>query len=86
MFKKLLISTILVVAMLIIVGSVIAITNGRPDGDDHPYVGILLFEEHDPDTGELVDAWLCSGTLIEPTVVLTAGHCNLRGGSSANMV
>jgi hypothetical protein len=41
-----------------------AITGGSPDGTAHPYVGIL---------GNGVHA--CSGTLLSPTVVLTAAHC-----------
>lgn len=42
-----------------------AITGGTPDGTAHPYVGIVLT----PDGG------LCSGSLLSPTVFLTAGHC-----------
>lgn len=46
-----------------------AITNGSPDGDGHPSVGALLVE--------VPGGWVigCSGTLIGPTVFLTAGHC-----------
>lgn len=47
-----------------------AITNGTPDGDDHPYVGLLVFEDTPGHP-----AWLCSGSLIAPRLVLTAGHC-----------
>jgi hypothetical protein len=46
-----------------------AITNGVPDGDDHPYVGLAVF---DTATGP---AWRCSGSLLSPTVFLVAGHC-----------
>ena len=47
-----------------------AITNGVPDGDNHPYVGLLIF-----DVAPGTPGWRCSGALIAPTVVLTAGHC-----------
>jgi hypothetical protein len=50
-------------------GIAYAITNGQPDGDDHPYIGLLVF-----DVGG-GPAWRCSGALIAPYVVLTAGHC-----------
>jgi hypothetical protein len=58
---------VMVVAFATPVG---AITNGSPDGNDHPYVGLLVF-----DAAPGVPAWLCSGALIAPNVVLTAGHC-----------
>ncbi len=47
-----------------------AITNGQPDGGRHPYVGLLVFEDKPGHP-----AWRCSGSLIAPTLVLTAGHC-----------
>lgn len=48
-----------------------AITYGRPDGDGHPNVGALVAEWRVPGQKDL----LCSGTLISPTVFLTAAHC-----------
>lgn len=50
-------------------GGTKAITNGEPDGDGHPYVGMVVF-----DVGG-GPAWRCSGSLISPTVVVTCGHC-----------
>lgn len=48
-----------------------AITNGTADGNAHPNVGGLVAEEAYSD-----GTWIyCSGTLISPTVVLTAAHC-----------
>lgn len=69
---KLLILTVLLLALSVSV--VQAITNGQPDGDNHPYVGLLVFDVSVPDVGN-VPAWRCSGALISPNVVLTAGHC-----------
>jgi secreted trypsin-like serine protease len=46
-----------------------AITDGEPDGNDHPMVAAIVGEF------DGVKDWFCSGTLISPTVVLTAGHC-----------
>jgi len=59
-----------VVLVLILAVPALAITNGQPDGDNHPYVGLLVF-----DSAPGVPQWRCSGALIAPTVVLTAGHC-----------
>jgi len=69
--KKSIISLILAVVLLLsIVGIASAVTNGQPDGDNHPYVGLLVF-----DAALGVPGWRCSGALIAPNIVLTAGHC-----------
>jgi secreted trypsin-like serine protease len=49
-----------------------AITYGSPDGGGHPEVGALLAPVAYSD-----GTWeTCSGTLISPTVFLTAAHCD----------
>jgi hypothetical protein len=48
-----------------------AITYGEPDGTTHRNVGAVIAEHRGPG----VKDQLCSGTLISPTVFLTAGHC-----------
>jgi len=49
------------------------IVNGQPTGNLYPAVGALLFDYgNDGITGD--DEW-CTGSLIAPTVFLTAAHC-----------
>ena len=59
-----------IVIMAIAVSPVAAITDGEPDGDGHPYVGLMVAQDAN---GRPL--WRCSGTLLSPTVFLTAGHC-----------
>jgi len=47
-----------------------AVTDGEPDGNGHPFVGLMVAQ-----TAAGAPLWRCSGTLISPTVFLTAGHC-----------
>lgn len=54
-----------------------AITWGTPDGDGHPNVVTLIFVQN----GE--GYYSCTGTLLTPYVVLTAGHCT-EGAGQAN--
>jgi hypothetical protein len=53
-------------------GTASAVVYGQPDGDDHPNVGALLAPQAYSD-----GTWAsCTGTLISPTVFLTAAHCD----------
>jgi secreted trypsin-like serine protease len=52
-----------------------AITNGQPDGGRHPEVGALVGFFAPAGTSIAY----CSGTLISPTVFLTAAHCGFLG-------
>lgn len=64
-------SALLVVlaVLLVSVVTVKAITFGEPDGGAHPYTGAMIVEFE----GQFYP--YCSGTLISPTVFLTAAHC-----------
>ena len=57
--------------LLLVLVSADAVTYGVADGDRHPNVGGLVYPRVFSD-----GTWLyCSGTLISPTVFLTAAHC-----------
>jgi hypothetical protein len=56
-----------------------AITNGTPDGESHPAVGAMVGTKSFAD-----GTWsYCTGTLISPTVFLTAAHCGDAGQKTA---
>jgi secreted trypsin-like serine protease len=57
------------VAVMLLAVTVMAITYGQPDGNRHPEVGALVGTFN----GQTYP--YCSGTLISPTVFLTAAHC-----------
>jgi hypothetical protein len=63
----LMVALVLVLATAGIAG---AITNGVPDEDNHPYVGLVLFYD-----ANMVPLWRCSSSLIGPNLLLMAGHC-----------
>ena len=56
--------------MAIIAMPAMAVTNGKPDNGNHPYVGLMVAQDADGNP-----LWRCSGTLMSETVFLTAGHC-----------
>jgi hypothetical protein len=60
----------LVAVLALSVVPAMAVTDGTPDEDGHPYVGLMVAKNGD---GNVL--WRCSGTLLSPTIFLTAGHC-----------
>lgn len=67
---RILVVVLLLVLASVLVTSVAAVTDGEPDGNGHPYVGLMVAQDA---AGNPL--WRCSGTLLSPTVFLTAGHC-----------
>jgi V8-like Glu-specific endopeptidase len=55
------------------------ITNGTLDGTSHPAVVLIVMDVAG------APAFRCSGTLLAPTVVLTAGHCTGEPGEFSGM-
>jgi hypothetical protein len=72
MRAKLLRRVTVLAALLVLLTSqnAAAITYGQPDGNLHPNVGAVIRLRSDG-----VFRILCSGSLISPTVFLTASHC-----------
>lgn len=56
------------------------ITKGVLDGDDHPYVGLMVAKDSSGDP-----LWRCSGAMISPTVYVTAGHCTEAPAATAEI-
>jgi secreted trypsin-like serine protease len=55
------------------------VTNGSLDGDAHPAVVLIVMDIAG------TPAYRCSGTLIAPKLVLTAGHCTGEPGEFSGM-
>jgi hypothetical protein len=71
MNKKLLFTVLSMIAILAVaVSPVYAITGNFVQDFEHPFVGLAVFYDAN---GEFL--WRCSGSLLSPTVFLTAGHC-----------
>ena len=69
--KKLVITGLLILTLTLGVFSIAgAITDGELDGNGHPYVGLMVAQD-----ASGAPMWRCSGTLLSPTLFLTAGHC-----------
>ena len=79
--KRLLILLGVLVTVLALAVPVSAITRGgAPDDGEHPYVGLMVAKDADGNP-----LWRCSGTLISPTVYVTAGHCTEPPAVSATI-
>lgn len=79
MRRALLLLAAAVAAVLVTAIPASAVTDGQLDGNGHPAVVLILMEV------DGAPAFRCSGTLIAPTYVLTAGHCAGAPGEFSGM-
>ena len=69
--KKVTIALLLTLVLaLSTMGAARAVTDGELDGNRHPYVGLMVAQDANGNP-----LWRCSGTLLNSTLFLTAGHC-----------
>ena len=69
--KKVTIALLLTLVLaLSTIGAASAVTDGELDGNRHPYVGLMVAQDENGNP-----LWRCSGTLLNATLFLTAGHC-----------
>jgi len=61
---------LVIAAFLAAVAPVMTVTNGQPDGNGHPYVGVAI--QFIPNTNFVA---VCSGSALSATRFLTAAHC-----------
>jgi hypothetical protein len=70
---------LVLVALALIVMPALAITGNWVNDNEHPFVGMIAFYD---ESGEFI--WRCTGSLISPTKMLTAGHCADVGEGAAS--
>ena len=73
--KKIVVLLVTFILLLVTVIPAAAITWGEPDAGEHPHVGTLLFVQNG------VGYYSCTGTMIAPRVMVTAGHCVEEAGN-----
>jgi len=72
MRRKLSLGLVVLIVCAIAAGAAHAITFGEPDGTRHPHVGALVTDSNPDSPGP---EQFCTGTLVSPTLFLTAAHC-----------
>jgi hypothetical protein len=73
--KRIALATLCSLVLLLTPSTANAISYGVPDDGEHPNVGSFVGEWTDPNTGDTTLFQLCTGTLIDTDVVLSASHC-----------
>ena len=74
--RKAVTAGVLAAALMAAVAPVATVTNGEPDGNRHPFVGVAI--QPIPSMPGFIS--VCSGSALSPTVFLTAAHVSIRRG------
>ena len=69
--RRMLSALCVVAAIAATTAPVLTVTNGQPDANRHPYVGVAI--QPIPSLPGYV--FVCSGAALSPTTFLTAAHC-----------
>lgn len=77
MSRHLLSGRIGALCLMLLAAPTFAITNDWIDDAEHPFVGLVVFYD---ENGEF--SHRCSGSLIDPTRFVTAGHCTYAGSGA----
>src|ERR1044072_5074710 len=68
--RKILMAVAALTATLAFAAPASAISGDFVEDNEHPFVGLVVFYDAN---GDFI--WRCTGSLLTPTVFLTAGHC-----------
>jgi secreted trypsin-like serine protease len=68
--RSLVVFIALILSMLVALPALAITKGGTLDGEDHPYVGLMVADDEEGNP-----LWRCSGSMISPKVFVTAGHC-----------
>jgi secreted trypsin-like serine protease len=79
MRKLIIVCATVAVAMVVVVTTAFAITGNWVKDDEHPFVGLVVYYDA---SGDFI--WRCSGSLVSPTKVVTAGHCSDTAGGAVS--
>ena len=69
--RRVLLAAVVALCSVFVGGAGAITTNGYPDNGQHPEVGAIMV----PARSGVGYAEVCSGTLVSPTIFLTASHC-----------
>jgi secreted trypsin-like serine protease len=82
MSARRIVAVVMLIAIVLVTQSpAAAIRSGEPDNGEHPYVG-LLYSYINADEG----GYICTGTLLNSRVFLTAAHCVAEPGITKYLV